>query len=138
MRRRRVGHNFGVSGDAFVAEGWLDELALRLPGRCVVRQESLAEYKLKSRIIPGLVETRGSANQYGFDVVRVGELANGNMKKAVKGHIAEVSCTALAKAGPVVRQFRQAAQEEITLWTGKASDRSSRGHCEMVCQNCSN
>jgi hypothetical protein len=32
------------------------------------------------------------------------------MEKTVKGHIAEVSCTALAKAGPIVRQFRQAAQ----------------------------
>jgi len=63
------------------------------------------------------------------------ELANGNMEKAVKGHIAEVSCTALAKAGPVVRQFRQAAQEEITFWTGRASDGSDRGHREMVCQN---
>jgi len=134
MRRRGVGHDFRVSGDVFVAEGGLDELALRLPGGAIVGKEAFAEDELERGVIARLLKARGSANKHGLDVVRVRELANGNMEKTEKGDVTEVVRTALAKAGPVVGQFPQVTQEEVTLRTGRARDESSGGHREMVRQ----
>src|SRR5215469_8603571 len=134
MRRRGVGHDFRVSGDVFVAEGGLDELALRLPGGAIVGKEAFAEDELERGVIARLLKARGSANKHGLDVVRVRELANGNMEKTEKGDVTEVVRTALAKAGPVVGQFPQVTQEEVTLRTGRTRDESSGGHREMVRQ----
>jgi hypothetical protein len=108
-----------------VAEGGLDELALRLPGGAIVGKEAFAEYERQRGVIARLLKARGSANKHGLDVVRVRELANGNMEKTEKGDITEVVRTALAKAGPVVGQFPQVTQEEVTLRTGRARDESS-------------
>jgi len=117
-----------------VAEGGLDELALRLPGGAIVGKEAFAEDELERGVIARLLKARGSANKHGLDVVRVRELANGNMEKTEKGDVTEVVRTALAKARPVVGQFPQVTQEEVTLWTGRTRDESSGGHREMVRQ----
>ncbi len=132
MRSGGGSHDFRVRGNVFVTKCGLNQLTLGLPRAGVVGEKTITQDEFESDVIAGFLEVGGQANEHGFDVVGMGELADGGAEETVQGNVAVFPGAPRREADPIVYQMAEASEEEVTAGARRRGDCCGGGHREMV------